>query len=452
MIDLFLNNLRSAAMTRQFALAIALACGTAVVATALPEPAHAQRREKKEEEAKAAPKPQYSKEFVAAYQPLEAALKAEGADIAALRGQLDALAAATVSPDEKAATGGVLLNAGIKGKDYPLQLRGVEMMLTSGKLAGEEIGRFNFVAYQISINLNDYAKAESYLQQAIAANFTTPQITAADLQLNLAELYFAQEQNKRGLQYLGEAIAARRAAGQPVDQRWYRRGVTVAYNNQIVPDIYDFVNGWVTDFPSQENWRDAINLTRNLNDFEYPSMLDLMRLARRVGTLTDKNDYLIYIEAADARRLPKEVKDVIEDGYAKGKVGRDDPFFAETLGVANGRIATDRADLPALERDAGAAAAQLRTVVAAGSAFLSYDQFDKAVRFFEKAAAMPGADQGEVLTRLGIAQVGLGDYAAAQATFAKVDGPRAPIARLWSAYAAQQAKGTVAPVAPASGV
>jgi hypothetical protein len=48
---------------------------------------------------------------------------------------------------------------------------------------------------------------------------------------------------------------------------------------------------------------------------------------------------------------------------------------------------------------------------------------------------MPGANTNEELTRLGIAQIGLGNYDAARTTLAKVTGTRMPIAKLWVAYA-----------------
>jgi hypothetical protein len=53
----------------------------------------------------------------------------------------------------------------------------------------------------------------------------------------------------------------------------------------------------------------------------------------------------------------------------------------------------------------------------------------------------PGGDAARLNTRLGIAQVDKGDYAGAQASFAKVQGPRKPMAQLWAAYAAQKAAG-----------
>lgn len=432
----------SIGLGRQFALAIALAAGTAVLAVpGLADAAYAQK--KKKEEQKDDGKPVYSKAFVDAYQPVDAALKAPGADVAALKPQLDALVPLAVSADERQALGGLLFNSGIAVKDTAMQLQGVEMMLASGKLQPGEVARFNLVGFQIAAGLNQYEKARGYLQKAIDLNYTSENVTASDLQMSMAELYFSEERNVEGLKYLSDAIADRKAQGQPVDPKWYRRGVSVAYTNEIVPQVYDFVTAWVVDNPEPQNWRDAVNLTRNLNDFEPAVMLDLLRLGRKLDTLQDKMDYILYIEAADARRLPKEVKDVIDAANASGAIPKgSDTFVEEQLKIASGRIASDRAELPALERDANAAAANFRTVVAAGDAFLSYGEYGKAAGFYEKSLNLAGVDRNLALTRLGIAQVGSGNPAAARASFAKVEGVRLPVARLWDAYAAQQSGGT----------
>lgn len=429
---------RTAGFARHFALALALASGTAILTVpGFTDAAQAQKKDKKKEEAKA----QYSKEFVAAYQPLNTALAAEGSDVNALRPQIDALIPLAVAPDEQLATGGLLYNAGNKLSDRALQLKGMEMMLGSGKLTPEDSARYNFVAYQLANALQQYPKSRGYLQKAIDARFATETFTTADLEITMAESYFSANEFGPGLDYLDRAIKARKAAGQPVDTQWYRRGITVAYNNKVEPQVYDLVVVWLADYPTVENWRDAINLTRNLNDYEGPEALDILRLSRKAGVLADKQDYLFYIEAADARRLPKEVKDVIDEAYAKNAVSKNDIFVTDSLATANGRIKADQAELPVLERDANAAGASFRTVFAAGDAFLSYGQYGKAAGFYEKSLGMAGVDRNTALTRLGIAQVGVGDYAAAQASFAKVDGARAPIAKLWNAYAVQQAAG-----------
>lgn len=433
-------NQAPARIARHFALAMALAAGTAVIAVpGFTGAAYAQKK-KKGEEAEAA-KPVYTPAFVKAYQPLDAKLKAPGASVTALRGEIDALIPLAATADDKLALGGLLFNAGITGKDYALQLQGAEMMLASGKTKPEDTGRYHLVAFQLANELKQYDKARANLQKAIDLGYTAPNLSASDLQMNMAELYFTENRNEEGLKYLSDAIASRKAAGQPVDAKFYRRGVAVAYTNEIVPQVYDFVEMWVADYPSPENWRDAVNLTRNLNDYEGAVLLDLLRLGKKVGTLKEKNDVIFYVESADPRRLPSEVKSVIDDAYASGVIPKgSDSWIEEQYKAASGLVAADKAALPALERDANAAAAKLRTVMAAGDTFLSYGDYAKAAGFYEKSLTLADADRDTSLTRLGIAQLGAGNTAAAIDTFGKVSGPRAPIAKLWMAYAQQQAK------------
>ncbi len=421
------------------ALAIALATGTATIATAVfPAEANAQRKRDRDKKSEEADGGGYSDEFREAYVPLDEALKAEGANVAALMPQIEALVPLLTTADEKIAGGGLIFNAGVASQDRALQLRGMEMMLESGMVPAENAGRYTFMAYQLANQQQDYAKARRYLQSAIDMGYTSEGISASDLRIAMAESFFNENQYEEGYAYLMDAIEARKAEGAQVDEQWYRRGVTVAYENEAVPEVYDFATMWIADYPSAENWRDAINLTRNLNTFEGAQILDLFRLGREVDALTEASDYDYYVEAADPRRLPREVKDVIEEGMAAGVVSADNLFISEALETATGRIQSDRADLPALERDAMAADAQLRTVTAAGSAFLSYGEYDKAIGFYERALEMPGVNTDEALTRLGIAQVGAGDYAAARETLGKVSGARMPIAKLWIAYAEQQ--------------
>lgn len=427
----------SSKRTSSLALAIALATGSAVVATAV-IPAEASAQRKRDKDKKDEQKPQYSKEFIAAYQPLNEQLTAEGASLAALQPQIDALLPLAQSPDEQNAAGGLVYNAGATFQNEDLQLKGLELMLSSGKVAPENVGRFNFIAYQLANSKGNFATARQYLGAAIKNNFTTETITRSDLEIAMAENYFADAQYKDGLSYLTQAINDRKAEGQTVEEQWYRRGVTVAYQNEVVPEVYDILTMWLSEYPSSAGWADAINITRNLNTFASPEMLDLFRLSRRVDALRTAQDYDYYVETADARRLPKEVSDVIKEGIAAGVVSSTSSYTAEALETANSRIAADRADLPDLERDADAPGAELRLVTAAGSTFLSYGQYDKAVRFYERALTMPGVETDEVLTRLGMAQVGMGDFAAARETLGKVSGARMSIAKLWMTYAEQQ--------------
>jgi hypothetical protein len=71
----------------------------------------------------------------------------------------------------------------------------------------------------------------------------------------------------------------------------------------------------------------------------------------------------------------------------------------------------------------------------AADVFLSYEMYPQAEQLYTLALAKPGVDAGLTKLRLGIAQLGQGKAAEAQASFAGVDGKLKPIARLWAAYA-----------------
>ncbi|TNE34015.1 MAG: hypothetical protein EP350_02735 [Alphaproteobacteria bacterium] len=421
-------------------LAIALAMGATLTSGLVAEPAFAAKKDKN------APKPQFSKEFIAAFKPMQDGLNADPVDVAAMSALVPGVVAISVSPDEKLATGNAVYSIGVKANDYAMQFKGMTLMIESGKLAPEQLGQFNFAAYQLANALKRYPESRHYLQSAIDANYSSDTVSAAAMQIAMAESYISENRIGDGIQYILTAINKQKETGQAVDETWYRRGLSVAYNNEL-PAVYDIATAWVGDYPSKVNWRDSINIARNLNTFEPPELLDLMRLSFTLGTMENKQEYIDYIEAADARRLPKEVETLINQAYSSGKVSKDDIFVADTLKLASGRIAADRADLPSLERDARAASAGLRTVTAAGDTFLSYGDNAKAEEFYQKALGMAGVDTATVLTRLGIAQTKLGKIDEAQANFAKVTGKRVSIAKLWSAYAKSKAVATE-PVAP----
>lgn len=440
-------------------LAIALATGTAMVAGHIvPDEAHAQRKKKKKKKDKEESGAQYSKEWRAAFVPLDEQLRAEGADPSAFSGQIEQVVGLAQSGDEKLQTGQLIHNTGIKMGEVAttdaqkstaiqMRLRGMEMMLGSGKVPITGTGQYNYIAFQLASVSGQNQKARTYLQRAIDLGYTGGQ-SQADLLVAMAQTYFNDDQYPKGLEVLDQAFAAKTAAGEVPEERLYEIAFSVAYREDLRPQVYDYAIQRAQMYPSDDTWKNAINVVRVLNDYDDQATLDLLRLSREAGVLSDKQDFIIYVEAADARRLPQEVKNVIEQGYAMGAVSRDDSYVADQLRIASGRIQSDRADLPSLERDARAASASLATVRAAGSAFLSYGEYDRAVEFYTNSLGMPGVDTERALTRLGMAQVGMEDYAAAQETFAKITGARMPIARVWAGYAAHQSAATA--VTPAA--
>jgi hypothetical protein len=421
--------IRKTTLIARTALAAALAFGT--VGTALvAAPAVA----------KEAP-PKFSPAFMKLAAPFQTELGAvqkanDAAKATAMIPKWDALAAAASTPDDKFFAGQFGIAISQISKDNALQARALQITVDSGKLAGAELGKYQFYLAVAKMNAKDYAGAQAMFQQAQASGSTE-----ADIPALLAETYFGQGQNQAGLDALWAGIEARRAAGNPAPNEWYVRGLSVAYRGKIYDQALRFAVGNAQIYPSTDNWGDALGLARTAGKFQAQETLDVMRLADRVGAMRDANDYSEYIQAADARRSPGEVLKIVNKGVAAGKLSASDVFVSDSRTQAQGRLAADKASLPALERDARAAAATGTTVIAAADTFLSYDDPVKAEALYLLALGKPGIDNDRALTRLGIAQVDQGKYAEAQATFAKVGGVRKQIAQLWSIYASQKAKG-----------
>jgi predicted Zn-dependent protease len=424
---IFTNLARKNGAASTLALAIALATGSALAATALETPAFAQ---KKEEESK----PEYSSGFIESYKALETIAGTEPLDYPTLKAGFPGLIAAIENDDDRYAAGSFIYSNAAKQQDQAVALQGMEMMLQSGNVPQANLGQFNFVAGQLAYSLNDYAKARTYLQTAADAGYTDN-----DPLIFVAESYFAEGQPQQGLTYLSELINAKVAAGETVSEEWLRRGLAQAYNNQLASEANKYSSWYVSQYPGADSWGDAVAILLNTGGYENPEILDLLRLGQRVGVLRDDQLYLEYVEAADYRRLPVEVVSIIDEGYAAGKLDRTDPYVIDTRRQAAERAAQDRADIDGLIADANAADASINTVLAAGDTLLGLERPADAETFYAKALNMPGVNTPMVMTRLGIAQFDQGNYAEAEATFNKVEGARKAIANLWAIYATQQA-------------
>ena len=411
------------------ALALALGMGGVLSVTALEAPAAAQKKKKDDDKAA---KPQYSKGFVAAYNPVQQ-LDKDG-DVEAVKAALPGVIAAVENDDDRNVAGSLVYATGSKWSDTVLRRQGLDMMLQSGKVPAESQPGYYLQAGQLAYQDEDWSAARTYFERAMELGYTENDLTPS-----IAETYFQEERFADGVTYLSQAIEAKRQAGQPVDEAWIRRGLAMAYNNQLDAQAREYSSMYVRDYPSATSWGDAIGILYNTSEIGGEDSLDLLRLARRVDGLRQSNQYLEYIDQADPRKLPGEVVAVIDEGYASGNLDRSNTFVSEARAEAAKRVKTDETELPELAKDARAANANLVTVMAAGNAFLSYGRAADAEEFFAKAATMPGANTPLVLTRMGIAQLDQGKYAEAEATFNRVEGARQAIANLWAIYTTQQA-------------
>jgi tetratricopeptide (TPR) repeat protein len=432
-------SMRAISMSRgRTLLSTALAASFALGALGVATPALAAKKAEAAKPGKVA----YSKEFVAVAVPLQTkvdaikAAKAKGAAgeaeaaaaSAGAAAMMQAVEAAALSADEKLAAGQLAVKLGGFIGDVPMRQRGAKLILDSGKLDPAKVPDFQFYLGNFAYSNKDYATAAPAFAAAVAANYAAEE--AGEL---MVDSYARMGQPAQGLALLKQAVAAKRAAGQPVPQGWLKRANVVAYNAKLGAEAMEWAMTQVELYPNNFNWLGSAQLVRRFANYGPNENIDLFRLMLRSGAFDNDpkllgNEYREYIEAADPRRLPGEVIKVIDKGTASGAL--KGPWVTESRALASGRMAADKASLAA----APAAASNGLTLLSTGDAWLNYGDAAKAEAFFQAALGKSGVDKDRVLTRLGIAQFDQGKYAEARATFKQIGGVRAPLARLWLAF------------------
>jgi len=303
----------------------------------------------------------------------------------------------------------------------------------------ESVADYQFYLGNFAYSNKDFPTAIAALTPIVQANYKDD--TAAEL---LADSYSQQGQQPQALDALRAAVTARKAAGAPVPEGWFKRANLIAYKNRLGPQAIEWSTMMVESNPTPLNWLGAGQLIREFGTFTNQESLDLGRLLLRSGGFQNEpkyveREYVEYIEAADPRRLPGEVLKVTNMAVTSGILKASDPFVSDALTQAKGRVGPDKASLPALDREARAGK-DGKSALAMADAYLSYDEAVKAEEMYKMAIEKGGIDNDRALTRLGIAQLDQDKFEDAKASFAKVGGVRAPLARLWSAFATTQAR------------
>ncbi|MFK4871184.1 hypothetical protein [Novosphingobium sp. ZW T3_23] len=449
-------------MARKFlisriALAVAMTGGIAAAAA----PTMVVAKEKEKAPAKAA----FSKEYSAVAAPVDKAIaeskanaavqaasqKAQAAktdaEKAAARAEVDAAMggvlaqlqtaeAQATQPFDKLKQGEMTRNVGVLMNDPAMQHKGLVMMLDSGQTSPESLGQVQYLAGVTAYQSGSYDVAARYLKQSFDGGYRDTQNMIQPL---LADSYKRSNNPQAALDMVKQELEAAKASGAKPSETSIRSALQASYDAKQLAPSTEYAAMLAQYYPSPASWNISTSIVRQLASLQNAENLDLMRLMYATGAMKDKRDYLEYLQNVDPRAFPGEAVKVMDQGLSKNLLTQADvPDRANTAG----RVAADKASLPASERDALKPAATAAQVTGAGDVFLSYEDYAKAEALYKAALGKPGVDANKANLRLGMAQAMQGKSADAQGTLAKVTGTRAPVAKLWAAYAAS--KGTPA--------
>jgi tetratricopeptide (TPR) repeat protein len=403
------------------ALALALALGGSIAATA---PAAAQQAQ-----------PQrafkFSKEERAALAPVQTAVDAK--NWAAASAALPAAQAAAKGADARYVLARFQFAIGRETNNMALQSQGLDGIIASGVVTGQDLVALLEAQAALAMQANNHAKAETAYLRLLELSPNNAQAL-----VNLAKLKNDMRKPAEAVQLLDRAIAARRAAGQPVDESWYKYALKLAFDGKMAAQSGKLARDLVTAYPTKENWRDALLIYRDLNNLDKATQLDLLRLGRATKSLAGERDSYELAYMLHGAGFPAEAKAVLEEGGAMRMVDLTKPAFKELLRVSTARFAGDRASLAGEESKAMAAATGTHALTI-GDAYFGYADYAKAIALYRAALAKGSVDANVVNTRLGMALALAGNRAEAETAFKAVTGPRAQLASFWLTWLAQRA-------------
>jgi tetratricopeptide (TPR) repeat protein len=345
-------------------------------------------------------------------------------DWATAQAKVSAAEAVAKTDGDRFNIGVIKFNIGRNTNNEQLQGQGADMAIASNAASDEQLKQLLNVQGVIAYNAKDYPKAAT----AFARLYQLDPNTEGNLD-NLIQAQILSGQAAAAQNTVNQAIASKKAAGQPVPEAWLKRSLGMAVNSKGAVPVAALTE-LVASYPTVDNWRDALIIYRDANKADPVILLDLMRLARAVHAMKGESDYYYYASTALNRGLPGEAKAVIDEGIQTHAVDATRPVIRDIQTTASSKIAADRASLPKFEATKPASTAD---------AYLGYGDYAKAAALYRTALQKGGGDTTAINLNLGIALALSGDKAGAKQALDLVTGPRATVAKFWTIYLGQRA-------------
>ncbi len=356
---------------------------------------------------------------------LQTAVKAKNS--ATIPGLAAAASALAKTPDDRFAIASLQLQAAAEADDNAGLVAAADAMRANGAPT-DTLVKVYLHAGQAYGNAKQFALATSALDKALAIDPTN-----VDALLLKSDLSLKQGNPAASIAALNLAIAHNKATGQPIPESWYQAAVARSYEAKL-PSTYESARQWVTAYPTQQHWRDAINIYRNMSGLDRAGLIDIFRLARITKSLSGESDYLAASETFVGRGFPGEAIALLNEGDAAKSISLSSVTFARPYALAKGKSIGDRAAATAAAKTALAAPAAATTMGAADR-LLGYGDFAQAATLYRAALGKTGANADLINLRLGEALVQSGDKAGAIAALQAVGPSQSEVAKYWLAWA-----------------
>lgn len=423
-------------LVSKFALALSLVAVGAAPAAFAQSDEKPKKEKKGKEAAPAAAKKNYSKPFVAAYMPVADMLNKKK-DAAGAKAEFPKVLAAIGNDDDRYEAGILAINIGAPLKDLAFQEQGIDLLLASASTPVDLKKEYTFRKGAIAYDGKKFADAEKFMVDAYNLGHR-----GNNIEFLISNAQSQQNKDAEAIQWISKAIEASKASGQ-VNKAYVVRAANLAAKTKNYAGAATFYKDLVKAENNPDYWHDALAFFNRSLDMNPEESLDLMRLMRVTNGLRFQQEYAAYLDSLSyvGVRYPAEAVSLLDEGFAKGVISRNNVTFSEKYNEAKGRLAEDTRTLPGTIAPAKASPKGMLATLTADS-FFSHKDYKTAKELYESALSKgPVLDKdGNNQTdrtrfRLAMSKTMLGDYAGAKADFAQITGAnRKAIAEYWTMY------------------
>jgi tetratricopeptide (TPR) repeat protein len=330
----------------------------------------------------------------------------------------------------------------MKKQDYANAAAAYDGVLASGFLPADQLEDRTRVAATLNFQLKNYPKAVEYSKRWVEVSGGSK----PEPYVLLGQSYYVQDDYTNAVKQIEAGIDVARKAGKPVNEPWLQLALSSYAELDDDAGIKKSLVALLREHPTPKYWDQMFTIIQNQRDSDDRTTMNLYRLMFDVGQLKRPDDYVELAQYTFDAGIPGESVKVLKQGFEKNLLaGKDEQRRKQFLADAEKQAQSDQKSLPALEKEAIATKTGDADAVL-GIAYLSYDQYDKAIEALQRGLQKGGVKRPEeAQLMLGRALLKANRSADAVKAFEAVpkDSKLAEVASLWAIYA-QKGAGTPA--------
>lgn len=313
-----------------------------------------------------------------------------------------------------------------------------EKVLAAKRLPAEEQLRITEAVAGTYLRAKNYPKAIQWIQAYKADGGTKPDVLGFLPQA----YYLSGDYKKAAAETQALVTATEKAGGKPGEDQLKLLASSHQKNNDMVA-YTGTLEKLVRYYPTPEYWADVIQRTATKPGFSRNLDLDMYRLLRATGNLSQAKDYMEAVQLAVQAGLPGEAKAILDEGFEKKILGTGDASQTERQNrlkaLVEKKYSEDQKIIASTDGEA-AKAPSGDPLVKTGLAYVTYGNAQKGLPMMEagiKKGALKNAEQSKLQLGYGYYYAGQKDKAKAALKDVKGTDGSADFARLWTILASQ---------------